>query len=118
MRLGATLLAALAVGTTTVSALQDIYIGTIGTCGTDKYGPDWFVRFKDGPACATGIDVGPTGNGLCDKNVTILGHKFITFTGCPPPPYGGSIPGPPTGVSDDGAPALTCSPVTLPNQNC
>ncbi|KAN0071601.1 hypothetical protein V8E54_010197 [Elaphomyces granulatus] len=121
MRLGATLLAALAVGTTTVSALQNIYIGTIGGCGSNKYGPDWWVWFIDGPACTTGTDVGPTqyfGNELCGKNVTILGHQFITFTGCPPPPYGGYIPGPPTGVSDDGAPALTCSPVTLPNQDC
>ncbi|KAN0067950.1 hypothetical protein V8E54_013878 [Elaphomyces granulatus] len=104
MRLGATLLGTLVVGTATVSALQNIFIGTIGGCGTNKYG----------------TDVGPTqyfGNGLCGKNVTILGHEFITFTGCAIPPYG-PIPGPPTGVSDNGIPALTCKPVRLPSQNC
>ncbi|KAN0071597.1 hypothetical protein V8E54_010193 [Elaphomyces granulatus] len=117
MRLGATLLAALAVGTTTVSALQAIYIGSIDGCGSDKYGPDWWVRFKDGPACATGIDVGPTSDGLCGKNITVLGHQFIMFTGCSTP-YGISTPGPPTGVSDDGVPALSCSPITMPDQGC
>jgi hypothetical protein len=120
MRLGATLLGTLVVGTATVSALQNIFIGTIGGCGTNKYGPDWWVWFRDAPACTTGTDVGPTqyfGNGLCGKNVTILGHEFITFTGCAIPPYG-PIPGPPTGVSDNGIPALTCKPVRLPSQNC
>jgi len=118
MRFGTTLLAALAVGITAVSALQIIYVGTIGGCGSNKYGPDWYVWFIDGPACTTGTDAGPTqyfGNELCSKNITILGHEHITFTGCTYP-YG--LQGPPTGVSDNGAPALRCHAVHLPNQQC
>ena len=118
MRFGATLLAALAVATTAVTALQNIYIGTIGGCGTNKYGPDWYTWFIDGPACTEGTDAGPTqyfGNELCGKNITILGHQYITFTGCEPP-YG--LEGPPTGVSDNGVPALTCKEYFQPDQQC
>ena len=118
MRFGATLFAALAVGTTAVTALQNIFIGTIGGCGSNKYGPDWYVWFIDGPACTTGTDAGPTqyfGDELCSKNITILGHEYITFTGCEYP-YG--LEGPPTGVSDNGVPALTCEAFNLPNQQC
>jgi hypothetical protein len=127
MHFGATLLAALAVGTTAVTALQNIYIGTIGGCGeTYEYGPDWYVWFIDGPACTTGTDAGPTqdydvlGDGdLCGRNITILGHQYITFTGCPYYPYGGESPyGAPTGVSDNGAPALTCAAYSAPTQIC
>jgi hypothetical protein len=108
-------LAALAIGATSVSALQNVYIGTIEGCSSNKYGPDWYVWFTDGPACTTGSDLGPTSNmggGLCGRDVTILGHSGITFTGCP------SKTGAPTGVSDGGAPALTCHPVSIPNQRC
>jgi hypothetical protein len=124
MRFGATLLAALAVGTTAVTALQNIYIGTIGGCGQYMLGPDWYVWFIDGPACTTGTDAGAvqffgyTGGDLCGKNITILGHQYIMFTGCPPAADGGFPYGPPTGVSDNGVPALTCEAYYAPTQLC
>jgi len=120
MRFSAASVLVLAVGATSVSALQNIYIGTRSVCS--KYTPDWYVWFIDGPACTTGTYVGPKnyfGNGLCGKDITILGHTGITFTGCSPPapPYG--LPGPPTGVSDGGNPALTCYPIdTVPDEIC
>jgi hypothetical protein len=123
MHFRATLLAALAVGTTTVSALGNIYIGTITGCGSYKFGPDWWVWFVGDPVCTEGTNLGPTsffGNGLCGKNVTIATHNNITFTGCPELPCGAPPhPGPPTGVSDSGELALKCCPVyNLPSQHC
>jgi len=121
MRFGATLLAALAVGTATVSALNDIYIGTVGGCGHYPYGPDWRVWFVGDEVCTQGTNVGPTshfGNSLCGKNITIAGHQNIEFTGCPDLPCGN--PGPPTGVFDhSGEQELVCCPVYgYSNQQC
>ena len=108
-------LAALTISTTSVSALQNILIGTIEGCSSNKYGPDWYVWFADSPTCTTGVDLGPTssmGGGLCGRDVTILGHSGIMFTGC------SSKTGPPSGVSDNGGPALMCHPVSVANQKC
>ena len=126
MRFGATLLTALVMGTTAVTALQNIYIGTIGACGTENHGPAWYVWFIDGPACTTGTSAGPFDffppsgpSDLCGQNITILGHEYITFTGCAPPTsIFNQVYGPPTGVSDNGAPALTCEAYSLPDQQC
>src|ERR1700741_12948 len=74
MRLSVTFLTTLLIGATAVSAHENLYIGTIGGCGSNKYGPDWFVWPTDSPACTSGVDLGPTnyfGNSLCGRNVTL-----------------------------------------------
>lgn len=123
MRLLRYTLLTLTIRATYVTALDCLYLGNITTCGTNKYGPDWLIWFTDSSPCTDGVDAGPTqnfGNGLCDEgdSFTVDGHSGITFTGCTPvaPPY--YVPGPPTGVSDNGVPALTCEPISLPDQQC
>jgi hypothetical protein len=103
----ATSLLALGLAASSVSALQNIFVGTITTASG---GLDNFVWFTDGPACTTGADLGPVSTSLCnDGSVTVLGHSGITFTGCAPAsPYTG---GAPSGVSDSGVPSLTCSTI-------
>lgn len=106
--------AAFSMMATTVHSLQNIHIGTIQTCGgSNKSGPeDWYVWFSDSPACTSGTDLGPSTDSLCEKTATVLGHTGITFTGC-------GQAGAPTGISDNGAPALTCVPEsTVPEQKC
>ena len=106
--------AALILGLAASSAygIQNIFVGQRNGCGTDKYGPNWYVWFTDAPTCTSGTNAGPTkyfGNSLCSKDLTILGHTGVRFTGCKAPTPGTNEPwGPPTGVSDGGNPALTC----------
>jgi hypothetical protein len=122
MHLSVTFLTALVIGATSVSALQHLYIGSIGGCGSNKYGPDWYVWPTNGPACTTGTDLGPTsyfGNSLCGRNITLSGSEdVITFTGCPPPATIYDNPGAPTGVSDGCSQTLKCHPVSRPDQKC
>ena len=121
MHLSVTFLTTLLIGATAVSAHEHLYIGTIGGCGSNKYGPDWFVWPTDSPACTSGVDLGPTsyfGNGLCGRNVTISDGTVVTFTGCAPPSSPGGNPGPPTGASDGGCRPLHCRPVERPDQMC
>ena len=84
------------------TALQTIYLG-YATYG--RYGP-YVAWFSDSDVCSDGTAfgsiVGSSFSDYCNKDITILGHTNITFTGC----QGGNYAG---GVSDLGAPALTCS---------
>ena len=48
------------------------------------------------------------------SEITILGHTGIKFTGGSEGPYSKAGPSPPTGVSDNGAPALVCVEATNP----
>ena len=84
------------------SALQRIYLGYITS--NNRYG-SYIAWFSDSDPCSDGTSFGNIFNQFrnCDQAISILGHEGITFTGCPNP---GSYP---TGVSDGGAPALTCS---------
>jgi hypothetical protein len=106
MRYFSALLAAATLSATSVSAIQNMLIGTITTASG---GLDNFVWFSDAAACATGVDLGPVSSSLCAiPDVTVLGHSGITFTGCAPPsPYSVGMP---TGLSDGGVPSLTCAP--------
>ncbi|KAE8355891.1 hypothetical protein BDV28DRAFT_145690 [Aspergillus coremiiformis] len=103
------------------STIPDLFIGTIEGCGSNKYGPDWYVWSEDMYRCA-GADLGPVNSyleyGVCEKPITLPGYGNISFTGCTAriPPYGQS--GPPTGVSENGVPMLVCTPATLPGAEC
>ncbi|KAE8384723.1 hypothetical protein BDV23DRAFT_191371 [Aspergillus alliaceus] len=103
------------------SSIPNLFIGTIEGCGSNKYGPDWYVWPEDVSRCA-GTDLGPVNSylehGLCDKQTVIPGHGNISFTGCTAriPPYGQG--GPPTGVSESGVPVLICTPASLPEADC
>ena len=90
------------------SALQTIYLGYITT--NNRYG-SYIAWFSDSDPC-DGTSFGNIFNQFrdCDRPITILGHEGITFTGCQTPAQTpGANGGYPTGVSDDGAPALSCS---------
>ena len=92
-----------------VTALQTIYLGTTYT----TYRGSYIAFFSDSDPCNDGTVFGSTPNFQdCNKDLTILGHTNITFTGCTYDRAGFL----PTGVSDLGAPALTCKPVSNPPQ--
>ncbi|KAF1808657.1 hypothetical protein P152DRAFT_462374 [Eremomyces bilateralis CBS 781.70] len=106
-----TTLTALVASTT---ALQTIYIGNKNeNCGSGSVkGGRYDIWFSDSDVCQDGLIYGyPRFNTwLCEGNYTLLGHEGISFTGCEPPDYIGDYSFP-TGVSDDGVPALTCVPL-------
>ena len=90
-------------------ALESMYFGTLGGAGALFY----FTWFSDSDPCADGTvlvyyNVGFHCNTL-DDPITVLGHENLTFTGCP-----AEWPHYPTGVSDNGVPALTCVPASNP----
>ena len=88
------------------TALQTIYLATLSYNG--RYG-NYLAFFSDSDACNDGVAFGSINTfTYCDVPLTLLGHENITFTGCPNP---GNLP---TGVADEGAPALTCQQVYYP----
>jgi hypothetical protein len=114
--------------TSSVSALQTIFIGhQTGSCSySNKYG-HFAIWFSDSDVCSsdtliTGYPGRPLDDGgsLCLDEYTILGHTGITFTGCVQDFAAGGLAsyGLPTGVSDGGNPALTCEVVTMPDVSC
>lgn len=71
----------------------------------------WFSDSSD--VCEQGTVFGDHSGGdftYCDQDLTLLDHPNITFTGCDP----SSLTSLPTGVSDEGNPALICAPATTP----
>ena len=97
------------------SAIQNIFLGAINPPGDElDYSIAWFT---DGDPCEDGTVQGPGFLGpfpsFCAGEWTILGHTGITFTGC------NSGDHYPNGVSDGGAPALTCDFIDTPTfQTC
>lgn len=84
---------------------------------TRNNSPHYIAFFSDSDPCTDAV-LFPNGFALfgfheCDERITILGHENITFTGCPPTDslFTQSLP---TGVADDGVPALTCEPAPGP----
>lgn len=68
----------------------------------------YIAWFSDTNPCTAGVPFGNPWDGFrdCNINLTILDHENITFTGCTvDDPLFGSRP---TGVADNGAPALEC----------
>jgi hypothetical protein len=103
-----------------VESLQNIYIGTINKVYQNPEQESYYVWFIDSPVCTSGTQLGevyggPNPYGLCNISVTILGHTGITFTGCTKA-TSTTIAGWPTGVSDGGNRALTCSFISLTNK--
>ena len=92
------------------TALQSIYLGTLSTSAARSF----IAFFSDSNPCADGTLFGFTPRGFadCDENLTILGHPNITFTGCKA--VAGSPGTLPTGVADNGAPALKCKSKSNP----
>jgi hypothetical protein len=109
----ATLLLPTALLLTSASAIQNIFIGIKqASCGSGSIkGGQYDLWFTDSDVCSDGLVTGYPrfATSLCEQEYTILGHTGITFTGCTQPSMGNL--GLPTGVSDGGAPALTCAPV-------
>ncbi|CAF9936639.1 MAG: hypothetical protein ALECFALPRED_006908 [Alectoria fallacina] len=92
------------------TALQTIYLATLASSGGNNY----LAFFSDSNPCTDGTRFGylPVGFDNCNQDITILGHENITFTGCKPyTGYPGTLP---TGVADDGTPALKCKPASNP----
>ena len=89
------------------TALQTIYLGTDSASGISGAYIAWF---SDSDPCNDGTRFGylPRGFNDCNEPLTILGHTNITFTGCNTGIHASSYPTLPTGVSDNGAPALKC----------
>ncbi|KAF6233250.1 hypothetical protein HO173_008539 [Letharia columbiana] len=92
------------------AALQTIYLAYLASSGS----PHFIAFFSDSNPCTDGTLFGYTPEGFedCNEDLTILGHQNITFTGCKPTtafPF--SLP---TGVADNGAPALKCKPASNP----
>jgi hypothetical protein len=98
-----TFFALLALSINTASAIQNIFLGATSPTGDLDYSIAWFT---DSNGCQDGTVQGPGFLGpfptFCAGTWTILGHTGITFTGC------NSGDHYPNGVSDGGAPALTC----------
>ena len=90
------------------TALQSMYFGSFGEAG----GYFYFTWFSDSDPCLTtdGVILDYILSGFhCDRPFTMMGHENLTFTGC-----AADYPNHPTGVSDNGAPALTCVPASNP----
>ena len=121
MRFSPTIFTISALYAASAVALQNVYIGVKQeNCGSGSVkGGRYDLWFIDSDVCNDGVITGYPrfATSLCADTYTILGHTGITFTGCSPPSMGN--PGLPTGVSDDGNPALTCYPVTdVPAISC
>jgi len=104
MHFPSSLLSLLAFYVVTASAIQNIFLGQTNPPGDNlDYSIAWFT---DSDPCNDGTVQGPGFVGpfpsFCAGTWTILGHTGITFTGC------NSGDHYPSGVSDGGAPALTC----------
>ena len=92
------------------TSLQSIYLATLSTSAARSF----ITFFSDSNPCTDGTLFGFTPRGFadCNEDLTILGHPNITFTGCKPAVgYSSSLP---TGVADNGAPALKCKPQSNP----
>ena len=90
------------------TALQTMYFGFFGGAGAEFY----FTWFSDSDPCLAtdGVILNYVEVGFhCDEPFTMMGHENLTFTGCP-----ADYPHYPTGVSDNGLPALTCEPASNP----
>ncbi|KAE8154558.1 hypothetical protein BDV25DRAFT_135728 [Aspergillus avenaceus] len=105
----------------TLAAGRNLLIGTTEGCGSNKYGPDWYVWYDDMPNCA-GKDIGPVNSylnyGICDRR-TMLNGTSVSFTGCTHrhEPFGQG--GPPTGALEDGGrTSLLCVPANFPPKKC
>ncbi|KAM0794225.1 hypothetical protein BDR22DRAFT_827111 [Usnea florida] len=91
--------------------IQTIYLGYVENSAQNAY----IAWFSDSPdVCTEGTVFGEHQFGspftYCDDDITILSHTNITFTGCNPH----NTTSLPTGVSDLGAPALTCNAASTP----
>lgn len=95
----------------TTYALQTIYLGTRSVPGQQPGSPGRYIAwFSDSDPCNDGVKAGelPFGFPDCYQPLTILGHTNITFTGCNTDNHSNSYPTLPTGVNDNGVPALQC----------
>lgn len=92
------------------ASLQSICLGVLGNSAARSF----ITFFSDSNPCTDGTLFGFTPRGFadCNENLTILGHQNITFTGCKP--LTGSPGSLPTGIADNGAPALKCKPQSNP----
>ncbi|PYH93146.1 hypothetical protein BO71DRAFT_399984 [Aspergillus ellipticus CBS 707.79] len=91
--------------------LPTIHVGTIQTCGTNKYGPDYIAWLDDQSPC-DGTDLGIVnsyrGHGLCDLTAPIPDHPELMFSGCAErvQPFGQA--GLPSGVMENGNQVMEC----------
>ncbi|PWY85042.1 hypothetical protein BO70DRAFT_379139 [Aspergillus heteromorphus CBS 117.55] len=105
----------------TQTPLPTVHIGTIQTCGTNKYGPDYLIWLDSQSPC-NGTDLGIVNSyrdyGLCELTAPIPGYPNLMFSGCTErvTPYGQA--GAPASISENGNVVMQCQQVGPRQTEC